>query len=118
MYGPPAKPFLAFFRGLEHQLDEALAAGDGALAVDMGDVRLHRAVRQVELLADVSARTSLDDHGENLRLTRGEAVLIDEPVAGKADGRVEGVFGRSLICRSHCGLLAIGPGLGDGGRAF
>ena len=56
---PAGKLVLGLFGGLEHQLDEALAAGDGALAVDMGDVRLHRAVRQVEPLADVGTRTPL-----------------------------------------------------------
>lgn len=50
---------LGLFGGLEHQLNETLAAGDGALAVDMGDVRLHRAVRQVEPLADVGTRAPL-----------------------------------------------------------
>ena len=63
---------------LLHQVDELLMRVNVQLAVDVGDVRLHCAVREGEFLLDVSSVAAACQQAQHIGFTRGEAVFAGE----------------------------------------
>ena len=61
-----------------YQVDELLMRVNVQLAVDVGDVRLHRAVRESEFLLDVGGVAAACQQAQHIGFARGEAVFASE----------------------------------------